>query len=169
MPKAKFQVYSLHSRDGGGGGVPILSFANRCQFHQHFMSSFCAKIILPKNTYPIFKCIKAAQTTSVQKAACKILVKLTPGWPWGGGESLLTWMSSRSTGCPNADSASIGGNEASCKFPSPDGSKSGRKGTSKWSAPPLLFSAESFLCPDLYLDGSLSTTYPTCAQVLQNF
>jgi hypothetical protein len=49
----KFQVYSLHSRDGGGV-FPILSFANRCQFHQHFMSSFCAKIILPKKYIPNF-------------------------------------------------------------------------------------------------------------------
>ncbi len=36
-----------------------------CQFHQHFMSSFCAKIILQKNTNPNFKHIKAAQRALV--------------------------------------------------------------------------------------------------------
>jgi hypothetical protein len=44
------------------------------------MSSFCAKILSPKNYKPNFKHIKAAQRLSYEKAAHKILVKLTPGW-----------------------------------------------------------------------------------------
>jgi len=31
----------------------------RCQFHQHFKSSFCAKIILPKNYKPKLKANKS--------------------------------------------------------------------------------------------------------------
>ncbi len=50
-----------------------------CQFHQHFMNSFCAKILLPKITNPNCKHIKAEQKTFVQKAARKILVILTLG------------------------------------------------------------------------------------------
>ncbi len=36
-----------------------------CQFHQHFMSSFCAKILLPKITKPNCKHLKGAQRTLV--------------------------------------------------------------------------------------------------------
>jgi hypothetical protein len=44
------------------------------------MSSFCAKILLPKNYNPKSKHIKAAKKKLLyEKAACKILVKLTPG------------------------------------------------------------------------------------------
>jgi hypothetical protein len=38
---------------------------DRCQFHQHFLSSFCAKILLPKITNPNCKHLKAAQKTFV--------------------------------------------------------------------------------------------------------
>jgi len=30
----------------------VLEIESRCQFHQHFMSSFCAKILLPRNYKP---------------------------------------------------------------------------------------------------------------------
>jgi hypothetical protein len=39
-----------------------------CQFYQHFMSSFCTKILSPKITNPNCKHIKAAQKTFVQKS-----------------------------------------------------------------------------------------------------
>jgi hypothetical protein len=48
-----------------------------CQFHQHFMSTFCAKFLVPKN-YKLLT--KAAQKNfCTKKAARKIMVKLTPG------------------------------------------------------------------------------------------
>jgi hypothetical protein len=40
----------------------------RCQFHKHFMSSFCTKIVLPKNYNPNCKHIKAAQKTFTRKS-----------------------------------------------------------------------------------------------------
>jgi hypothetical protein len=50
-----------------------------CQFHQHFMSSFCAKIFLPKITNPNVCTKKLRKKLLYKKAARKILVKLTPG------------------------------------------------------------------------------------------
>jgi len=41
------------------------------QFHQHFISSFCSNIILPKNV--------KANTLLYKKVASKMLMKLTPG------------------------------------------------------------------------------------------
>ncbi len=55
---------------------------SRCQFHQHFMNSFCAKIPLPKITNPNCKHIKAVQKTFIRKNCYKILVTLTPGRIW---------------------------------------------------------------------------------------
>jgi len=51
--------HKVRVREWGGGGN------SRCQFHQHFMSSFCAKILLPKNTNPNFKHIKVVQRVLV--------------------------------------------------------------------------------------------------------
>ncbi len=46
----------------------IHSYVVTCsQFHQHFMSSFCANILLPKNSKLNFNYRKAAQSTFVQK------------------------------------------------------------------------------------------------------
>jgi hypothetical protein len=44
------------------------------------MSSFCAKILLPKSTNPNCNHIKAGQKKMYEKDARKILMKLTPGW-----------------------------------------------------------------------------------------
>jgi hypothetical protein len=44
------------------------------------MSSFCTKILSQKITNTNCKNIKAAQKVLYEKAAHKILVKLTPGW-----------------------------------------------------------------------------------------
>ncbi len=49
-----------------GNQLPVS--ATRCQFHQHFMGSFCAKILSPKFTDPNCKYIKAAQKTFVWKS-----------------------------------------------------------------------------------------------------
>ncbi len=58
--------------------VIILSVI-RCQFHQHFKSSFCTKILSPKISNPNCKHIKVVQKTLYENVARKILVKLTPG------------------------------------------------------------------------------------------
>ena len=50
-----------------------------CQFHQHFTSSFCANIILPKE-YNTVSTKKLLKTLLYEKASHhKMLVKLTPG------------------------------------------------------------------------------------------
>ncbi len=53
----------------------LLGFLIRCQFHQHFMSSFCTKILLPKNYKPSTQTVR--KKLWYEKAACKILLKLT--------------------------------------------------------------------------------------------
>jgi hypothetical protein len=47
----------------------------RCQFHQHFMSSFCAKILCQKITNPYCKHLKAVQRTLVWLSMSPILYK----------------------------------------------------------------------------------------------
>jgi len=50
------------------------------QFHQHFMSSFCANIILPKKSQSqTINKENCRKTLSYKKATRKMLVKLTPG------------------------------------------------------------------------------------------
>ena len=49
-----------------------------CQFHQHFMSSFCAKILSPKNyKAKLYAHKRCAKNFGMKKDACKALVKLT--------------------------------------------------------------------------------------------
>ncbi len=57
--------------------IVIMLSVIRCQFHQHFMSSFYTKILSPKISNPNCKHIKVKQKTLYEKAAHKILVKLT--------------------------------------------------------------------------------------------
>jgi hypothetical protein len=73
--------------------------AARWQFHQHFMSSFCTKILSPKITNPNCKHIKGAQKTFYEKAARKILVKLTPGGSMGPGCILQFIFYEKSQNC----------------------------------------------------------------------
>ncbi len=48
----------------------------RCQFHQHFMSSFCTKILLPKKLQnPNCKLLKAVQRTLVWLSISPIFYK----------------------------------------------------------------------------------------------
>ncbi len=53
-----------------------------CQFHQHFMSSFCAKILLPKITNPNCKHVKAAQKTFIRKSCSYNLGEIDSWKAW---------------------------------------------------------------------------------------
>ncbi len=73
--KAKNQ-FVINANCGCAYGAATLSrMTSWCQFHQHFMSSFCAKILLPKNYKPKFKNLKAVQRTLVWLSFSKIFYK----------------------------------------------------------------------------------------------
>ena len=58
--------------------LDVAIFKARCQFHQHFMSRFCTNFLLPKIYKPkpqVQK--KLLKRLLYEKAACKLLVKLT--------------------------------------------------------------------------------------------
>jgi len=69
------------------------------QFHQHFTSSFCTDFLLLKNYKPILysKTIKASQNTFVQKAALKIMMKLTLGFLERNGHTVTVHTSIKNT------------------------------------------------------------------------
>jgi len=50
-----------------------------CQLHQHFMSSFCAKILVSKKLQSQTETReKLCKTLSYKKGTCKMLMKLSP-------------------------------------------------------------------------------------------
>jgi hypothetical protein len=59
--------------------VNVYSTGHRSQFHQHFMTNFAPKSFRQKITNPNCKHLKLRKKLSYEKAARKILVKLTPG------------------------------------------------------------------------------------------
>jgi len=81
------KVRSLHLNDSTLNGSVLLS---RCQFHQHFTSSFCADILLPKKLQSQnVSREKLRKVLLFKKDMCKMLIKLT----LGGWENILTLLS----------------------------------------------------------------------------
>ncbi len=67
------------------------------QFHQHFMSSFCTEIILPKKLQSqTVTREKLRKTLPYKKGSIQMLMKLTP--------ELRSWLGLRDSPCPDRPS-----------------------------------------------------------------